>query len=78
MVKYNNEYYKQLFFEVDANKDGGISFQELKNFFKAKQMELTDDKIRYLRRYFDHDYKGVLSMGDWIDLCHELFCDFVM
>ena len=68
----------RIFFELDTNDDGKITYRDFKNsdLFEVLQELSSEDDINKIRRYFSYEHFYVLYCRFWeLDTDHDFFID---
>ncbi|MES1919365.1 hypothetical protein MHBO_001211 [Bonamia ostreae] len=53
------------FEQIDTNKNGRISFAELKSVLKRNNCEIAEEKISDIMKHMDEDNDGSISVNEW-------------
>lgn len=59
---------RELFDEIDMNKDGEVTMKELRIFLSVIQLHYSDAKLQRLYRFIDSDDSGSLTIGEISEL----------
>ena len=68
----------RIFFSLDVNDDGKITFRDFKNsnLFSVLQTVATEDDINKIRAYFSYEHFYVLYCRFWeLDSDHDFIID---
>ena len=68
----------RIFFELDTNDDGKITYRDFKNsdLFEVLHELSAEDDINKIRRYFSYEHFYVLYCRFWeLDTDHDFFID---
>lgn len=68
----------RIFFSLDVNDDGRITFRDFKNsnLFSVLQTVATEDDINKIRAYFSYEHFYVLYCRFWeLDSDHDFIID---
>lgn len=60
---------KNAFYEMDADKDGLISFQEFKHISKTLNVSLNDEDLEADFEQFDEDEDGKINLSGIFGIC---------
>jgi len=66
LSEYEEFVFRKYFNAMDENRDGNISFYELKNYFQRIGMETTNQEVRAMMRQADIDQGGTISFDEFV------------